>query len=101
VLRYPRPPQTIILVPVHTAVWPCLPVGAPSSIDVAAQLSVAGSYRPPEFVPPVPSSPPQTIISVPVQTAEEPYLGVGTPGPVDVFVQVSVAGSYRPPLFKL
>jgi hypothetical protein len=62
------PPQTIISVPVQTAVWELLPDGAPAPVEVCLQLSVAGSYRPPVFKYD-PSDPPQTIISVPVQTA--------------------------------
>ncbi len=46
--RYP-PPQTIISVPVHTAVWYDRAEGAPA-FDVGAQLSVEGSYRPPVYV---------------------------------------------------
>src|SRR6266481_5657284 len=64
-----RPPQTIISLPVHTAVCRNRLCGA-FVVLVAVQLSVAGLYRPPVFN----SSkmgivPPQTIISLPVQTA--------------------------------
>jgi hypothetical protein len=58
-----NPPQTIISVPLHTAVCSDRAVGAPLVL-VAVQLSVAGSYLPPVFAPL-----PQTIISLPVQTA--------------------------------
>jgi hypothetical protein len=57
------PPQTIISVPLHTAVCPDRAVGA-LLVLVADQLSVVGSYLPPVFV-----KLPQTIISLPVQTA--------------------------------
>ncbi len=46
----PRPPHTIMLVPVHTAVCSTRPSGA-SFIDVGAQVSNAGLYRPPELSP--------------------------------------------------
>ena len=62
------PPQMIISLPVHTAVWPSRPVGA-LEVVVTIQLSAAGLYLPPVFekVPPV-TRPPQTINSLPVQT---------------------------------
>src|SRR5262245_45112194 len=63
-----HPPQTIISLSVHTAVWSCLPSGAPVEV-VAVQLSVVGLYRPPVFKSPLLVSPPQTIISLPVHTA--------------------------------
>jgi hypothetical protein len=63
------PPQTIISLPVHTAVWYARAEGA-LPVLVAVQLSVLGLYRPPVFTPFTPSGvPPQTIISLPVQTA--------------------------------
>ena len=52
------PPQTIISLPVHTAVWPPRPVGA-LVVLVTVQLSVLGLYLPPVFPTPCP---PQTII---------------------------------------
>ena len=62
------PPQTIISLPVQTAVSESLPTGA-LVVLVAVQLSVLGLYLPPVFKkPPVPI-PPQTIISLPVQVA--------------------------------
>jgi len=39
------PPQTIISVPVHTAVWSKRPEGAPALIKVVAQESAAGSQQ--------------------------------------------------------
>src|SRR4029077_18784637 len=63
-----RPPQTTISVPVHTAVWSVRAVGAPE-LFVNVQVSVAGSYLPPEFRKELLLSPPQMIISAPVQTA--------------------------------
>src|SRR5712675_1288988 len=74
----PNPPQTIISLPVHTAVWPPRAVGA-LVVLVAVQLSVLGSYLPPVFrvLPSICVAapiwrrlyPPQTIISLPVQSA--------------------------------
>jgi hypothetical protein len=65
VLKYP--PQTIISVPVQTAVWKYRPTGA-LVVLVAVQLSVLGLYLPP-VLKLLPLSPPQTIISLPVHTA--------------------------------
>jgi len=48
VLKELLPPQTIILVPVQTAVWRHRATGAPVTL-VAVQVSVLGSYRPPVF----------------------------------------------------
>src|SRR5881394_1326596 len=65
------PPQTIISLPVHTAVCTALLLGA-SVVLVAVQVSVAGPYFPPvsnAWNWGSPSWPPQTIISLPVQTA--------------------------------
>ncbi len=86
-----KPPQTIIFVPVHTAVWLPRAVGAPV-VEVAVQESPAGSYRPPVFAF-VPSKPPQTIIFVPVHTAVWSQRPVGATV-VEVGVQELPAGSY-------
>jgi hypothetical protein len=56
------PPQTIIWLPVQTAVWFDLELGA-LAVLVAVQVSVAGLYLPPVFPEP------QTIISLPVHIA--------------------------------
>jgi hypothetical protein len=65
----PNPPQTIISLPVHTAVCASRAVGALAML-VAIQLSVPGLYLPPVFKRvKLKVSPPQTIISLPVQTA--------------------------------
>jgi len=61
------PPQTIISLPVHTAVGKNRPAGAPVVL-VAVQLSVLGLYLPPVFKR-LGLPPPQTIISLPVHTA--------------------------------
>ena len=61
------PPQTIISLPVQTAVCKFRPPGA-LVVLVAVQLSVLGLYLPPVFKE-LPLYPPQTIISLPVQTA--------------------------------
>jgi hypothetical protein len=62
------PPQTIISLPVHTAVWKSRTSGA-FVVLVAVQLSVFGSYLPPVFKIWLPSYPPQTTISLSVHTA--------------------------------
>ena len=62
------PPQTIISLPVHTAVCAYRPAGA-LVLLVAVQLSVLGLYRPPVSKKVLPFHPPQTIISLPVHTA--------------------------------
>src|SRR5919108_399763 len=90
-----HPPQMIISLPVHTAVWLFRPAGA-LVVLVAVQLSVTGLYLPPVLS----AFPPQTIISVPVQTAVWPDRAKGAPA-VLVSIQVSVAGLYLPPVFKL
>ena len=67
----PLPPQTIISLPVQTAVCPYRAVGALVML-VAVQLSVPGLYLTPPFKysPPVLILvPPQAIISLPVQIA--------------------------------
>ena len=63
------PPQTIISLPVQSAVCTNRAVGA-FTVLVELQLSLVGLYRPPVFklqLPPQPL-PPQTIISLPVHT---------------------------------
>src|SRR5262245_54110053 len=65
------------------------------TVLVGAQVSPAGSYRPPESRYEAPYLP-QTIIEVPVQTALCPERASGA-FVVLVGDQVSVAGSYRPP----
>ena len=63
------PPQTIISVPVQTAVGTYRAVGA-SVVLVAVQLSGSGLYLPPVLKIVGGFHPPQTIISLPVHTAE-------------------------------
>jgi hypothetical protein len=63
-----NPPQSIISLPVHTAVCQYRPVGA-LVVLVDVQLSVPGVYLPPVFKDTVPLNPPQAIISLPVHTA--------------------------------
>jgi hypothetical protein len=63
-----NPPQTIISLPVQTAVCPTRPAGA-LLVLVATQLSVLGLYRAPVFNKPLLPDPPQMIISLPVHTA--------------------------------
>jgi hypothetical protein len=63
------PPQTIISLPVHAAVWESRAEGALAML-VAIQISVLGLYLPPVLQSlNVESAPPQTIISLPVHTA--------------------------------
>src|SRR4029077_12226147 len=71
------PPQTIISLPVHTAVCPLRAVGA-LVVLVAVQLSVLGSYLPPVFKAMEVLLTPQTIISLPVQTAGGRVRSAGT-----------------------
>ena len=61
------PPQTIISLPVQTAVWSSRADGALVGL-VAVQLFVLGLYLPPVFRRPLSLFPPQTIISVPVHS---------------------------------
>src|SRR5688572_26941651 len=65
----PQPPQTIMVLPVHTAVWPMRGDGVPAPTDVGVQRSAAGSYRAPVSSWVDPKDPPQTIISAPDHTA--------------------------------
>jgi hypothetical protein len=93
------PPQTIISVPVQTAVCPDRAFGALTRL-VDNQLSAVGSYLPPVFscMPP-PAYPPQIIISLPIQTALWRNRTVGALVVV-VGVQLSRVGSYFPPVFE-
>jgi hypothetical protein len=70
VLELSDPPQTIISLPVQTAVCPARAEGAPV-VFVAVQLSVIGLYLAPVFTTNGEEAvdPPQTIISLPVHTA--------------------------------
>src|SRR2546421_600818 len=86
------PPQTIISVPVHTAVCWARQAGA-FVLVVAIQLSALGLYLPPVFEQRLLSSPPQTIISVPVHTAVWKSRPTGA-FVVLVAIQLSVAGLY-------
>jgi hypothetical protein len=63
-----KPPQTIIFVPVHNAIWRLRADGVEGTIDVRSHVSVLGEYRPPVRIGFAPSFPPQTMNSVPVQT---------------------------------
>src|SRR6266404_1588833 len=92
------PPQTIISLPLQTAVWNYRASGA-LVVLVAVHVSALGLYRPPVFKRMVSSAPPQTIISLPVQTA---VCNCRTSGALVVLVaaQVSVLGVYLPPVFN-
>jgi len=90
------PPQTIISLPVHTAVCSSRPEGA-LVVLVAVQLSVPGLYLAPVFVEGL--LPPQTIISLPVHTAVCKMRAMGALV-VLVAVQLSVPGLYLPPVFN-
>jgi hypothetical protein len=62
------PLQTIISLPVQTAVW--LPRGSGALVVlVTVQLSVPGLYLPPLFKKALSPPPPHTIIWLPVHTA--------------------------------
>ena len=61
------PPQTIISLPLHSAVCSTRALGA-SVMLVAVQLSAPGLYLAPVFKK-MPLVPPQTIISLPLHTA--------------------------------
>src|SRR5205809_362489 len=100
VFRQQHPPQTIISVPVQTAVWSSVAEGA-LVVLVAVQLSVMGLYLPPDnsyggsqkrFV-----QPPQMIISPLIQTAVCQNLADGALV-VLVAAQLSVLGLYLPPV---
>jgi hypothetical protein len=92
----PRPPQTIISLPVHTDASCARSAGASVKL-VAIQQSVP--YRPPVFNRPEAFCPPQTIISLPVHTAVCQKRPAGALV-VQVTVQLSVMGLYLPPVLK-
>src|SRR5262245_2214154 len=85
------PPQTIISLPVQTAVGTYRAVGA-SVVLVAVQLSVTRLYLPPVLKIAGGFHPPQTIISLPVHTAECWNRPSGTLFMLVAF-QLSVSGS--------
>src|SRR5437870_1459512 len=92
------PPQTIISLPLHTAVCEFRAAGA-LVVLVVIQLSVTGLYLPPVFKLLLPSYPRQTIISLPVHTAVCEFRAAGALV-VLVVIQLSVTGLYLPPVFK-
>src|SRR6266496_3964147 len=96
------PPQTIISLPVQTAVCPVRPAGV---TGVGVHESVFGLYRPPlswlsagVATPWELTVPPQTIISLPFHNPVCPTRPLGA-ALVAVGVQLSEAGAYRPPVF--
>src|SRR6267142_5774371 len=93
-----QPPQTIISLPLHTALCSFRPIGA-LTVLVAVQLFVPGLYFPPVFMNSEFPAPPQTIISLPVHTAVAANRAAGGLI-VLVAAQVSVGGLYIPPVFK-
>src|ERR1043166_4682392 len=94
-----NPLQTIISLPVHTAVCSDRAVGA-FVVVVAVQLFVPGLYLPPVLKGTKFSfHPPQTIISLPIHTAVWPVRAVGALV-VLVAVQLFVPGLYLPPVFS-
>src|SRR5215468_5023788 len=95
-----RPPQTIISLPVDTAVCPSRAEGA-LVVLVAVQLSVPGLYLPPVLKTwnGEETCPPQTIISLPVHTAVCPPRPSGALV-ILVAVQLFVLGLYLPPVLK-
>jgi len=88
----PNPPQTIISLPVQTAVWKFRASGA-LVVLVVVQVSVLGLYLPPVFNPPLLPTPPQTMISLPVQTA---VCSVRASGALVVLVGVQVLSVHVP-----
>ena len=94
-----HPPQTIISLPVHTAVCPVRAEGA-LVVLVAVQLSVLGSYLPAGV----------KIAVMPVISAPDDHFAVGPHCRVTdrasgalvvlVAIQLSVMGLYLPPVFK-
>ena len=93
------PPQMIISLPVHTAVWFCRACGALVML-VAIQLLVPGLYLPPVFKTLISVGvPPQTIISLPVHAAVCNSRPSGALVML-VAVQLSVLGLYFPPVLK-
>src|SRR6266550_3739044 len=94
------PPQMIISLPLHTAVWEYRASGA-FVVLVGIQLSVLGLYFPPVFNAPLSPDPPQTSItsSLPDHTAVWPDRAEGALL-VLVAVQLSVLGLYLPPVSK-
>jgi hypothetical protein len=98
VFVFGEPPQTIISLPVHTAVCLARAEGA-LVVLVAVQLSVLGLYLPPEKKTGLqlePTHPPQMIISLSVHTAMCAPRAVGALT-VLVAVQLLVTGLYLPP----
>jgi hypothetical protein len=92
------PPQTIIRLPVHTAVCALRPEGALLRL-VAVHVFVLGLYFPPVLIAPDTLTPPHTIISLPVQTAVCPLRAEGALV-VLVAVQLPVLGLYLRPVLK-
>src|SRR5947207_12394666 len=64
----PTPPQMIISLPLHTAVWEYRASGAFVGL-VGIQLSVLGLYLLPVFTAPLSPDPPQMTISLSLHTA--------------------------------
>src|SRR6476620_4346108 len=90
------PPQTIILVPVHTAVWFVRGVGA-LVVLVIIQLLFTGLYIPPVLKRALGLLPHQMIISMPVHTAVCLKRPAGALVVLNA-VQVFVLGLYLPPV---
>ena len=92
------PPQTMITLPVQTAVCECRAAGA-LVVLVVVQLSVSGVYLPPVSKSFGPVVPPHTIISLLVQTV---VCSIRPSGALVVLVaiQLSVLGLYLPPVFS-
>jgi disulfide bond formation protein DsbB len=94
------PPQTIISLPVQTAVWSNRAAGA-LLVLVVVHVSVLGLYLPPVFKGPLLVSPPQMIISLPLHTAVWLRRAAGALVLVVlVAVQLSALGLYLPPVSK-
>ena len=106
-----HPPQTIISLPVHTAVCWARAAGGlvvlvavhvspvHGGVGVGVALGPTAQYLLPPFKKPPLLTPPQTIIWLPVHTAVCQYRPLGALLTL-VAVQPSMLGSYRPPVLK-
>jgi hypothetical protein len=97
--RYPSilsPPHIISSTPVHIAVESVRADGQSASVDVIAQASVVGLYRPPVFsmlnALPSYARPPHMIISSPVHTIAKSMRPEGQLKSTEVDVHESVTG---------
>ena len=97
--RRRSPAQTIISLPVQTAVRYLRPRGA-LMLLVAVQLSVPGSYLPPGSAGPETPRPPQMIISLPVHTDASCARSTGALVKLVAIQQPRARKFYLPPVFN-